>query len=365
MDIAWQPQPGPQTALVNCPVEEIFYGGARGGGKTDGMLGKNAIKAGKYGRGQKGIFVRKELPQLEAAMERAREIYMPLGWEWKEQKKMLEAPNGAWLKFRSLEKRIDSEKQQGKDYTDIYFEELGNYPEPDVYSMMKGCLRSANGIPCQIHGTGNPGGPGQHWIAERFIDPCPTGLRPIKETFSDIRTGEKLESYRIFIPAKVTDNPKLLENDPGYIQRLHQVGSEALVKAWLEGDWNQVAGAFFDCWSRKNIIRRLEIDPDWAHFRAFDWGYAKPYVCQWYVVVGEDTRAETLDGTITVPRGALYCYREQYGGKTNVGVRMTAEQVRDQILMAEDEKISMSVADPAIFAHDGGPSIAERMLSRS
>jgi len=35
--------------LVKCPVFEIMYGGARGGGKTDGMLGKFAIKAGRYG----------------------------------------------------------------------------------------------------------------------------------------------------------------------------------------------------------------------------------------------------------------------------------------------------------------------------
>jgi hypothetical protein len=43
------PQPGPQSHLIKCPVDEIFFGGARGGGKTDGMLGKFAVKAAKYG----------------------------------------------------------------------------------------------------------------------------------------------------------------------------------------------------------------------------------------------------------------------------------------------------------------------------
>jgi hypothetical protein len=37
--VGWEPQPGPQTALLACPVFEVFFGGARGGGKTDGMLG--------------------------------------------------------------------------------------------------------------------------------------------------------------------------------------------------------------------------------------------------------------------------------------------------------------------------------------
>ena len=76
----WQPQKGPQEILANCPVAEIFFGGARGGGKTDGMIGKNAIKASVYGKYQNGIFFRKELPQLEAAIERTKDIYGPLGW---------------------------------------------------------------------------------------------------------------------------------------------------------------------------------------------------------------------------------------------------------------------------------------------
>lgn len=32
-DIAWAPQDGPQTALLTCPVEDIFFGGARGGAR--------------------------------------------------------------------------------------------------------------------------------------------------------------------------------------------------------------------------------------------------------------------------------------------------------------------------------------------
>jgi hypothetical protein len=37
---AWQPQPGPQSSFVTCPVFEIMFGGARGGGKTDAVLGE-------------------------------------------------------------------------------------------------------------------------------------------------------------------------------------------------------------------------------------------------------------------------------------------------------------------------------------
>jgi hypothetical protein len=43
---AWRPQAGPQKALVDCPLKEIFFGGTRGGGETDGVLGKWASCTG-------------------------------------------------------------------------------------------------------------------------------------------------------------------------------------------------------------------------------------------------------------------------------------------------------------------------------
>lgn len=256
----WQPQKGPQTLLVNCPVEEILYGGARGGGKTDGMIGKNAIKASIYGKHQKGMFFRKEMPQLEMAIERTKEIYLPLGWKWQEQKKTFTSPNGATLKFRPLERDSDAEKYMGHDYTDIYWEEMTNYADPKPINRLRACLRSANGVPCQMHGTANPGGPGHHWVKQRYIDPNPNGMQILEETLPNGNAH-----HRIFIPAKLQDNQILVENDPNYESNLYMAGSDSLVKAWLLGDWNVVEGAFFDCWSDKLILQPFEIPDDWGH----------------------------------------------------------------------------------------------------
>ena len=55
--VAWAPQPGPQTAFVNCPVFEVVYGGARGGGKTDSVLGDWALHAQRYGKHAKGLLL--------------------------------------------------------------------------------------------------------------------------------------------------------------------------------------------------------------------------------------------------------------------------------------------------------------------
>ncbi len=348
-EIIWRPQPGPQAALVRCPVYEIFYGGARGGGKTDGMLGKNAVKAQQYGKNQKGIFFRRELPQLEAAIERAKEIYLPLGWMWKEQPKTFVAPNGATLKFRPLERDADAEKYQGHDYTDLYFEELTNYPDPKPVNKLKATLRSAAGVPVQFHATGNPGGPGHQWVRERYITPAVQGF----EVLTDADGNE-----RVFIPAKVQDNQILLKSDPNYISRLRQSGSESLVRAWLEGDWDVIEGAYFDCWNSKLVIQPFEVPEHWLRFRSFDWGSARPFSVGWWAIASEDFVSS--DGRI--PKGAMVRYREWYGkSSANVGLKLTAEQVGQGITERTDEEIAYSVADPAIFAEDGGPSIAERM----
>ncbi len=73
--VIWAPREGPQKALVDCLFREIFFGGARGGGWTDGVLGKYAIKAALYGSAFNALFCRRELPMLDDGIECSKEIY--------------------------------------------------------------------------------------------------------------------------------------------------------------------------------------------------------------------------------------------------------------------------------------------------
>ena len=102
--IGWEPQLGPQTALLACPVFEVFFGGARGGGKTDGMLGEWASHADLHGRNAVGLMVRRERVQLLETIERSRQIYGPVGARYNDQDKMWRWPNGARLRFAYLER---------------------------------------------------------------------------------------------------------------------------------------------------------------------------------------------------------------------------------------------------------------------
>jgi hypothetical protein len=67
------------------------------------------------------------------------------------------------------------------------------------------------------------------------------------------------------------------------------VGSAQLVKAWLDGDWTAIEGAFFDCWSEaKHVIPPFTIPRDWLRFRSMDWGSASPASVGWWAVVQDD-----------------------------------------------------------------------------
>jgi hypothetical protein len=238
--ISWAPQPGPQKALVDCNVREIFFGGARGGGKTDGVLGKFALKAKRYGQAFNAVFFRKEMPQQDDLIDRAKQIYCPLGARWKEQAKQFEMPWGGRIRFRSLESVQDAEKYQGMSLTDVAIEEAGNYPFSAPIDRLHAALRSAQGVPTQMILTGNPGGPGQGWLKARFIDPAPLGFTRLERKLPNGGTH-----VAVFIPSKVWQNRILMERDPDYVYRLHLVGGPQLVKAWLEGDWSAIEGAYF------------------------------------------------------------------------------------------------------------------------
>lgn len=357
--LAWSPQPGPQALFIKCPVFEVVYGGARGGGKTDANLGEFAIHAEKFAEHAKGLFVRRTRVALEPTIERAKQIYQPLGAVWHEQKSRFVWPNGAVLYFRYLERDADADNYQGHDYTRVYIEELTQFPDDKPVNKLKATLRSAAGVPTGFRASCNPGGPGHTWVKSRYIDPGP--FKIVRESFANPFDGSVIELSRVFIPAKLSDNPRLLGNDPLYVAKLQQAGSEQLVRAWLQGDWNVIEGAFFDKWSEaRNVVEPFTIPADWLRIRSMDWGSAKPFSVGWWAVCSDDG---TYGGK-PIPRGALIRYREWYGstGKPNEGLKLSAESVGQGIVAREGaEKIANAVLDPAAFAEDGGPSIAERM----
>jgi hypothetical protein len=353
----WTPQEGPQQRFVDAQDFEVVYGGARGGGKTDAALGDFAFHARTYGAAAQGLMVRRTRRALEPTLVRARQIYGAEGAIWSESRSCFEWPSGARLYFRHLDNDADADLYQGHAYSRVYVEELTQFPSPGPVNKLKATLRSAEGAACGFRATCNPGGAGHAWVKARYIDPGPN--EPVAETFTNPFDGSTLTLTRLFIPARLPDNPALLKQDPTYVARLAQSGSETLVRAWLEGDWNAVEGAFFDKWRPRNVVKPFPIPWHWTRIRSFDWGYAAPFSVGWWAVASE----RRVDGADVIPRGALVRYREWYGldPLTGEGLRLETEFVAQGILEREaGEPIPMGVADPSIFAHMDGSSISER-----
>jgi len=377
MNVAWAPQKGMQHAVMACPVYEKFVGGSRGPGKTDVALGFLGARAQRYGKRFNGLHIRHSMPQSDDVIERSKEIFGPMGakyrdhphreWRW---------PRGGRLRFRSLTSVEEARRYQGQNLSDIVVEEVGNYPDPAPVMALHACLRVARKtfkvwpdmVPPSLLLTGNPGGPGHHWLRARYVSPAPRGFKVIREQSE--WNGISTEIKRVYIPGKVTEN-RLLDI-PAYVAALQQVGSEALVRAWLDGDWDAILGQFFDCWNpARHVVRAFQPPAHWLRFRSFDWGSAVPFAVHWWAVA---TETHQLDDGRVLPKGALYAYREWYGAQKdasgltvpNQGLKMTAEQVAQGIVQRElpGEHITYSVADPSIFATISGPSIRERMASQ-
>jgi hypothetical protein len=129
-EIIWAPQEGPQTALLQCPVFEVFYGGARGGGKTDGMVGDWIQHSSLYGENAVGIFVRRNRTQLSEVIARTKQLFPKLGARYNETKSEWRMQGGGRLRFVYLEHDADAENYQGHNYTRVYIEEVTNFPSP-------------------------------------------------------------------------------------------------------------------------------------------------------------------------------------------------------------------------------------------
>jgi len=340
-NIIFEPNEGPQMQFLASSEREVFYGGARGGGKSYAML----IDPLRYCTKEhhRALLIRRSMPELRDMINHSQRLYGQAypGARWREQEKEWRFPSGARIEFGYAENLTDVLRYQGQSYTWIGVDELPQYPTPEIYNFLRSSLRSVDPeIPVYMRATGNPGNVGSLWVKEMFVDPS----EPNKafDVHIDTMAGRKSITRR-FIPAKLQDNPYLMQTDD-YMIMLSSL-PEVQRKQFLEGDWSAFENSAFPEFDMSvHVVQPFNIPGNWFRFRTCDWGYSSA-ACVLWIAVDFDNN--------------FWVYREHYTK------RVTADIFARQVLDKErDEYIRYGILDSSTWAKrgDAGPSIAETMI---
>lgn len=247
-DILWQPSPK-QGEFLAAGEDEVLYGGAAGGGKSDGLLidalgleqGACELKA------YQGILFRRTYKELRDLIDRSREIYgqnCP-GARYHDTDHIWTWPSGAKLEFGHINHPNDRFKYRGRQFAYEGWDELTLFPDATAYTYLGSRLRSPQTrLKCYRRATTNPDGPGHKWVKERWgiandgSDTC------FQVKVKDEETGREYTRWRRFIRATLDDNPYLSETE--YRIELLSMPPEER-DALLRGRWDgiPVKGAFY------------------------------------------------------------------------------------------------------------------------
>lgn len=257
-------------------VYEALYGGAAYGGKSFLLTLLPLIRGFYKFRGFKGLLLRREISDLEKEVIRLSKEYFPLTgakynetkhtWEWKEY--------GSYFDFSHIQHLKDVKAYDTAQYNYAAFDELTHFEEPMYRYFVGSRVRPSSSFNVAIVRNGsNPGGIGQTFVYNRFVRPCETGYKIIRDKITGLR--------RIYIPCLPQDNPFGMAYDPDYLQKL-EILPEAEKRAKKYGDWHAFEGSVFVSFrpfrfpdepiNALHICEYFDIPEWWPRILSVDWG---------------------------------------------------------------------------------------------
>lgn len=356
-----------QSLLHKAIARQIFYGGAAGGGKSKGSRW-DAIAFCLRNPGCLAVLFRRTQKQLENnhILQIKNELPPEVG-RFNETRRRFEFVNGSVLAFQHCEHKNDLGDIQGWEIHWAGLDEAALF-EPEMIAFIKSRMRLGSWKPTDPEDikrlprlllTSNPGGPAHSYLKNTFIKAAAPETIFFDDTMKDPKNPQDKGWSSIFIPARMTDNAYL---DSGYAAAFQHLPVWQQ-KQLVEGDWDTVPGAFFECWSSKNIIQPFEVPSDWLRFQALDWGFATPFSVGEFVVSNGEEITDKTGAKVTYPEDCMIQVWEWYGGAKgfgngNVGLRKDAGDVGSDLRLRGD--MAYRVADESIWRVDSGPSVAEK-----
>jgi hypothetical protein len=276
------PQPGPQEAFVRSRADITISGGARGGGKTYGLLMRPIyMPGGELGAFDDpqftGVLFRREREQLlgpSRLWETVKQFYGPLGAHFNNATLEVKFPSGAHIKCAGLQYDDDTEKWRGNALVWIALEEGTQFTKHQMLELLRanrpslGCaVKPWFDITCNpdpdcylfelvqwyLYPEGHPkaGYPmPERSGALRHFTYQGDELVWVEDIWpgdpADWRDEEGQPAMTLtFIPSTVDDNPALRVTDPSYASKLRAQTHEK-VERERKGNWlTRKTGGFF------------------------------------------------------------------------------------------------------------------------
>lgn len=343
---------GFQEKALALPEEfDLFLGGGRGGGKSYALALLAMRHVEMYGDKARILYLRKTYKGLADYELITRELFaMVYGTaaRYNAGEHVWRFPNGGYMELGQLETHGDYAKYQGRSFTLLIVDEAGQYPSSELLDIMRSNLRGPKEMPVRVVIAANPGGPGHHWLAKRYVfqaDPW----TPFYES----------KSKRQWIYAPSTFDGNRFIDTEQYRDQLQSACPDdpELLRAWLEGDWAVNRGAYFASVieeSRNAVPTWQDIPEDWSVHLTHDFGSSAPSVTYICAVSpggeGPDGRYYPRDSIVLVDE--LHTARRE---NPNNGLGWTVPVLAEEIVKwcAEWEVKPQGVADDAIFARTG------------
>lgn len=283
-----------QRAAHETYADLMLYGGAAGGGKSRFLRMEHLAFALEV-PGSASLILRESFPDLNRAggmiPQFRMEVPKALG-SYNATDHIWTLRNGSTIELGYLARDSDVTNYQGAEYQLISVDEATQQTEFRI-TYLTSRLRASGTVKARMDELGyrprmiltaNPGGVGHGWVKSWFIDPIgPNVVWQPEATLENPSPGT-----RVFIPAKVTDNPHI---DAGYVNRLNNLDDDTR-RALRDGDWDVYQGQRFRAFRRAIHVIEPEQLPlslgGLVRAVGVDYGMDAPFAALWGAKLADD-----------------------------------------------------------------------------